>query len=223
MTAHVAEGAGAESDAPAPFTGVIHRFLEGARPAHADPVVPGKGGGNGIDRRRQRLVVTPALVRERVDFLDLADDAAAHERLAVALRFARRDLDPHLRRQAAAARFLGEQTCFPERVAERLLYVDGLPQLHGFERDGAVHVIGDRDIHRIDVRALPPEHLPPVLVDPDLGEALLQRRHQAQIDVGHGDQLEGRMLRERLQVGERLAGRADTGMTKRGAAGSGRD
>ena len=49
----------------------------------------------------ERLVVTPALVREGVHLLDLADDAAADERFAVALRPRRGDLDAHLRGEAA--------------------------------------------------------------------------------------------------------------------------
>ena len=42
------------------------------------------------------------------------------------------------------------------------------------------------------------EHLAPVLVDADLGEPLLQRLDAAEIDIGHGDELERRVLAKAL-------------------------
>ncbi len=89
MTAHVAEGSGSETHAPAPLAGMIHTSLERPGRARAEPVVPREGSGDRIDRVRQRLIVTPVLVRERVHFPNLADDPASHQRLAVALRPAR--------------------------------------------------------------------------------------------------------------------------------------
>src|SRR5205085_9408107 len=123
-----AQRAGAESYASPPLAGMIDALLERTRRAHANPVVPGEGGRNRIDGGGQRLVVTPTLVREGVDFLDLADDPASDERFAVALRLARRHLDPHLRRQTTPARLLCQQACLVQRVAERLLHVDGLAE-----------------------------------------------------------------------------------------------
>ena len=41
------------------------------------------------------------------------------------------------------------------------------------------------------------EQLAPVLIDADLREPLLQRLDAAEIDVGHGDELERRVPRER--------------------------
>ncbi len=93
-----------------------------------------------------------------------------------------------------------------------------LAKLHGLQCNRAVHVIGDGDVHRIDVSALLSEQLAPVLIDADLGESLLQRLHAAEVDIGHGDELECRMLREGIQVGERLTRRADAGVTEGGAA-----
>ena len=63
------------------------------------------------------------------------------------------------------------------------------------------------------------EQLAPVLVDADLREALLQPLEPREVDVGDGDELERRVLGERHQVAERLAGRADARVAqRRGAA-----
>jgi hypothetical protein len=143
---------------------------------------------------------------------DLADDAASDERLAVALRAARRDLDPHLRGELLPARILGERARFPERGAERLLHVDGLSALHRLERDEAVHVIGRRDVHGVDVLVLLLEELAPVLVHANLRKPLLKPLEPSEIDIGHRDEIERRVFGKREQVAERLARGADARM-----------
>jgi hypothetical protein len=78
-----------------------------------------------------------------------------------------------------------------------------------------VHVIRQRNVHRIDGLALLLQHLAPVLIDAHFGEAALQRLHAAQIDVGDRDQLERRVARECIQIRQRLARRADAGVAER--------
>ena len=81
--------------------------------------------------------------------------------------------------------------------------VDGLAALHRLHRHEAVHVIGHRDVHRVDVLVLLLEQLAPVLVDANLREsAAAAARIAAQIDVGDGDELERGMLGERHQVAD---------------------
>ena len=86
-----------------------------------------------------------------------------------------------------------------------------------------MHVIGDRDVHRVDVLLFLLEQLAPVLIDADLGESLLQRHDAAEIDIGHGDELERRVPRERPHVGQRLTGRPDARVAQRRARGAGTD
>ena len=64
---------------------------------------------------------------------------------------------------------------------------------------------------------LPLEELAPVLVDASLGKLLLQRLEASEVDVGHGNELERGMRGERLEIGQGLAGSADTGVPNRAA------
>ena len=96
-----------------------------------------------------------------------------------------------------AAREFGEQARLAQVVAQGLLHVDGLAVLHRLDRHQAVHVIGRRDVDRIDLLVLLLQHLAPVLVDADLRKALVELLEAAQVDVGDGDQIERRVLGER--------------------------
>ena len=84
-----------------------------------------------------------------------------------------------------------------------------------------MHVIRRRNVHRVDVLVFLLEQLPPVLVDAELREALLDPLEPAEVNIRNGDEIEDRMPGERHQIAERLAGRADAGMTEhRGGRGS---
>ena len=60
----------------------------------------------------------------------------------------------HLRGDLVFRGRLGQQPRFPRRACERLLDIHVLATLHGGERDGGVHVIGDHDRHRVDALLL---------------------------------------------------------------------
>ena len=90
----------------------------------------------------------------------------------------------------------GQLAGLVDRLRERLLAVDVQPALEGAHGDRGVHVVGRRDVDRVEVLLLV-EQLAPVLVDLDVREPLLDRRRVPQVDVGHGDELEVRAGGER--------------------------
>jgi hypothetical protein len=66
------------------------------------------------------------------------------------------------------------------------------------------------DAHRVDLPRLTLEHLAPVLIDADLWKPLLYRLEPGEVHVGHRDELKRRVPRERVDVREGLARRANT-------------
>jgi hypothetical protein len=75
-----------------------------------------------------------------------------------------------------------------------------------------MHVVRCHDTNGVDVLLFLPEHLPPVLIDPDIREELLHPRRARQICIRYRNEGEGGMARERTNVGQRLPGGADTRM-----------
>ncbi len=71
-------------------------------------------------------------------------------------------LDPHLRDDLTFRCRLGELASLINRMAERLLAVHVLPQFHGSQRNGRVHVVGGRNRDGIDVVLI--EQLSPIPV-----------------------------------------------------------
>jgi hypothetical protein len=75
-----------------------------------------------------------------------------------------------------------------------------------------VHVIGRRDVDRIQAPAFLFQQFAPVLIHADGREALEHPIEPAQVDVGDRDKLECRVLREGVDVRKRLAAGAEAGV-----------
>ncbi len=94
----------------------------------------------------------------------------------------------------------GHAARFIDVVRQRLLTVDMQPAIHRRHRHRRMHMVGRRDVHRIEIARFLVEHDPPVLVDPALGELLLDFVSPAFIDLGHADQLDVGMTSNRREV-----------------------
>jgi hypothetical protein len=147
-----------------------------------------------------------------MDLADPADDALLDHRLGGELRLVGGDLNPHLRGNTVLARGERQRSRLADRNRERLLHVDRLPHRHRRHRDWRVHVIGRRHVERVDLGALLSEHLAPVLVHARIREEGLDLCRTGQVRVGHRDEREVRMARERADVRQRLTGRPDARM-----------
>ncbi len=94
----------------------------------------------------------------------------------------------------------GQLAGFVDRLGQGFLAVDVQPLLHGPHRDRGVHVVGGRDVDRVEVFLLI-EQLAPVLVNLDVGKAFLDLAQVPEIDVGDRDELDIRARGERADVG----------------------
>ena len=91
-----------------------------------------------------------------------------------------------------------------DRLGQRFLGVDVQPLLHRPHGDRGVHVVGSRDVDRVEVLLLV-EQLAPVLVNLHVGEAFLDLAQVSEVDVGDRDELDVRARGERADVGARHA------------------
>ena len=122
-------------------------------------------------------------------FLDLANGAGLHQQRRHAVEARGVNLDAHLRHDALEPRILRQLPRFVEVVRQRLLAIDVLAQLQRAHGDRRVHVVGGRDVHRIELLAFLIEQLAPVLVDSGAGEVLPQLRGAVQIHLRHRHQV----------------------------------
>src|SRR5205814_455226 len=77
------------------------------------------------------------------------------------------------------------------------------------------HVVGCRDVDRVQIFLLLVEQLTPVLVDADVGKVLLQRLAARRIHVRHANQLRRTMAGNRPQVRPRHSRCPKTGVAHR--------
>ena len=83
-----------------------------------------------------------------------------------------------------------------------------------------MHVVRRRHVHGVDVLVFLLEQFAPVLIDADLGEALLDPLEPPEVDIRNSHQIESRVFGERQQIAERLSGRADARVPHRGSRGA---
>jgi len=126
-----------------------------------------------------------------VNLLHLPDRTRVNDGDHLLVDRVRVNLNPHLRDEPLLRRDLGEAAGLVDGLRQRLLAVDVQPALHGRHGDRAVHVIGRRDVHRVQV-ALAFQELPVVGVDAAVGEALLHLRQPVLVHLAHRDELEVR-------------------------------
>ena len=83
----------------------------------------------------------------RMYLSDLADDAKLDHRHRGAVRTVRVRLDTHLRHQlGSVGRLLSHSPRLVDAVSERFLTVYVLAHFKRRDRDGSVHVVGDRGV-----------------------------------------------------------------------------
>ncbi len=146
-----------------------------------------------------------------MDFLDRADGALLDDADGLLVNAGGMDLDAHLRDHFAGTRELGQPARLVDVVGEGLLAIDMFAQLQGGHGDGGVHVIGHGDVDGLNGLFLV-KQLAPVLINLHVREFLFDRFGAAEVNVGDGDQPEGGMGGEALDVGGGHARRAEAGV-----------
>ena len=173
MAAHVAERAGAEVEPFPPVSRMVIPLQERPLGRHAEPGVPVQVRRHRVGAVGPRVPVAPLFPAPAMNLAHLADRAlldGRHDRPVDRMGV---DLDAHLGDQALLARHPGHLPGFVDGPRERLLGVDVQALLQRPHRDRGVHVVGRRDVDRVEVLFLV-EQLAPVLVDMHVGEKLDQ-------------------------------------------------
>lgn len=215
VAAHVANGAGAELEAFAPVDRMIIFVAdEGPIRANTQPKIPIEAFGNRIRDIGARRGVAPGFWAPGMHFFDLADDAIADELNGHAIMADRVDLDAHLGDQPFFMRELGKRARFVEIVRERFLAINMFAELHRAHSGRRVHVVGQRNIHGIDVFALFIEELAPILIDFDVRKALLELFGAIEIDFRNGDEFEVIEFGELVDVRASLARATKAGVAE---------
>ena len=169
-----------------------------------------QAAGTGSERSG-RGPLSPFLAAPAMRLLHLADHARLDDRDHGPVDLVRMDLDAHLRDQFLFGRDPGQLPGLVDGLRQRLLRIDVQPLLHGPHGDRGVHVVGRGDVDRVGVLLLV-QQLPPVLVDADVGEELADLGGAGEVHVGDGDEPEVAAGRERADVGQGHAVRAEAGV-----------
>ena len=156
VAGQVAQRAVAEIVPAVPFVR-MEIGMEVAVRGRADPLVPVHARGHRLGRRARADAAIRAIA-PGVRLGDLADDPAPHELAEAAITLAAMPLVAHLRRHLVLVRQLAEAAGLGNIVAERLLAIDALAQLHGDQRRRGMVMVGRGDENGVDLLVQLVEH-----------------------------------------------------------------
>ena len=147
-------------------------------------------------------------------FLDFPDRPALHQRHRLLVDTFGMNLDAHLGHQTVLPGIVRKLAHIIDVMGERLLAVGMFAALHGRHRDGRVHVVGRRNIDRVDVVFLLLQQVAPILIHPHSGILFHHLGHPVQIDVSHRDEVDLLGAANHIDVETGHAARAKTGMAQ---------
>ena len=165
--------------------------MEGAKAGRTQPQVP-------LQIRRHRrlalrvfLVIGPALVVPRVDFLDRAERPVADQLQGPAERVAGRALVAHRGGHLVLPGQLAEHARLVDRARQRLLGIHVLAGADGGGRGHRMDVVGRGHHDGVDLRAHLVDHPPEVMELLGRGDHLVSLGRALVVDVAHGDDVLG--------------------------------
>ena len=183
-------------------------------------------GLRGRARPLESVVFRAGTVRAKIDLLDFADHPAAQVVNRHHVAGSGSVLGPELGHQTGLIRRFREGTDLRDVVAHRFLAINVFACPHRSESNRGMHVIGNREVDRIDLRALGCNEFAPIPVNPHIGCHLaggfevvgidVTERHHfgpgvrqeiRQVDLAHPTHADARMLEfsvffRRLSAGE---------------------